>query len=47
MMGGRSYLDTDDQPALMAVLDVSVARARCPSLDKLLRDLTALGLAAP
>lgn len=47
MMVGRSYLDTDDQPALMAELDVSSARNRCPSLDKLLRDLTALGLLAP
>jgi hypothetical protein len=44
MMLGRSYLDTDDQPALMARLDISAARARCPSLDKLLRDLEGFGL---
>jgi hypothetical protein len=39
-----SYVDVADQPALMAVLDVEAARQRCPSLDKLLRDLQALGL---
>jgi hypothetical protein len=42
LMPGRSYLDTDDQPALTAVLDIEEARVRCPSLDKLLRDLEAL-----
>ena len=42
LMAGRSYLDTDDQPALMAALDIDEARRRCPSLDKLLRDLDAL-----
>jgi hypothetical protein len=44
MMQGRSYLDTDDQPALMAALDIPAARVRCPSLDKLLRDLESFGL---
>ena len=44
LMGGRTYLDTDDQPALMAMLDIGAARARCPSLDKLLRDLEGMGL---
>jgi hypothetical protein len=29
---------------LMALLDVEAARLRCPSLDKLLRDLHAFGL---
>jgi hypothetical protein len=47
MMVGRSYLDTDDQPALMAVLDVQLARERCPSLDKLLRDLESIGILTP
>jgi len=40
----RTYLDTDDQPALMAKLDIEAARLRCPSLDKLLRDLEGFGL---
>jgi hypothetical protein len=44
LMPGRSYLDTDDQPALMDALDIASARVRCPSLDKLLRDLETLGL---
>ncbi len=43
-MGGRAYLDTTDQPALMAKLDIAAARLRCPSLDKLLRDLEGFGL---
>ena len=47
LMPGRSYLDTDDQPALMAAFDVAMARARCPSLDKLMRDLEGFGLIAP
>jgi Domain of unknown function (DUF4276) len=47
LMPGRSYLDTDDQPALMAAFDVATARARCPSLDKLMRDLEGFGLVAP
>jgi len=44
LMGGRGYLDRVDQPALMAKLDVEAARYRCPSLDKLLRDLEGFGL---
>ncbi|HEX8392905.1 MAG TPA: DUF4276 family protein, partial [Longimicrobium sp.] len=40
---GRTYVDTDDQPALMAALDIDAARARCPSLDKLMRDLETMG----
>lgn len=45
LMSG-TYVDVADQPALMAALDVEAARKRCPSLDKLLRDLSALGLLA-
>lgn len=44
MMGGRGYVDRTDQPALMAKLDIAAARLRCPSLDKLLRDLEGFGL---
>jgi hypothetical protein len=44
LMINRTYLDTDDQPALMAKVDVQAARQRCSSLDKLLRDLKNLGL---
>ena len=44
MMGGRGYVDRTDQPALMAKLDIDAARVRCPSLDKLLRDLEGFGL---
>jgi hypothetical protein len=43
LMAG-SYVDVDDQPALMAALDLEAARVRCPSLDKLMRDLGTLGL---
>lgn len=43
LMSG-TYVDVADQPALMAQLDVEAARQRCPSLDKLLRDLQAFGL---
>lgn len=42
LMAGRSYVSVDDQPALMRHLDLELARARCPSLDKLLRDLARL-----
>jgi hypothetical protein len=44
LMGGRGYVDRTDQPALMAKLDIAAARLRCPSLDKLLRDLEGFGL---
>jgi hypothetical protein len=44
LMPGRSYLDTADQPALMALFDIAAARARCASLDKLMRDLERFGL---
>lgn len=39
-----TYVDVVDQPALMAALGVEAARQRCPSFDKLLRDLHAFGL---
>ena len=39
-----SYVDVVDQPALMASLDWEAARLRCPSLDKLLRDLHSFGM---
>jgi hypothetical protein len=44
LMGRRGYVDRVDQPALMARLDIQAARLRCPSLDKLLRDLEGFGL---
>lgn len=47
LMQGKTYVDVEDQPALMAVLDVEAARRRCPSLDKLMRDLTAFGFLPP
>lgn len=37
-------VDVADQPALMASLDIDVARRRCASFDKLLRDLDTLGV---
>lgn len=43
LMNG-TYVDVADQPALMASLDVEAARLRCPSRDKLLRDLRGLGM---
>lgn len=43
LMSG-TYVDVADQPALMAALDVESARLRCPSLDKLLRDLNGFGM---
>lgn len=36
---GLSYSPTVDQPALTAAFDLDVARARCPSFDKLAREL--------
>lgn len=45
LMAG-SYVDVDDQPAMMASVDLDAARARCSSLDKLMRDLHAFGLLA-
>jgi len=45
LMAG-SYVDVDDQPAMMASLDLNAARSRCPSFDKLMRDLQSFGLLA-
>ncbi|MFH1927733.1 MAG: DUF4276 family protein [Chloroflexota bacterium] len=39
METGRTYLEVDDQPALAARFDFTVARALCPSLDKFMRDV--------
>lgn len=43
LMAG-SYVDVDDQPAMMASLDLETARVRCPSFDKLMRDLGTMGV---
>ena len=42
MRGGRTYVETDDQPALAAQFDLQSARQRCPSFDKLVGDVEAL-----
>jgi len=39
METGRTYLEVDDQPALAARFDFALARTRCPSLDKFVRDV--------
>lgn len=36
---GRRYSPTTDQPAFSQLFEVEASRHRCPSLDKLLRDL--------
>jgi len=41
-MAGSRYLEVDDQPALVAMMDLGSARQRCPSFDKLVRELSAL-----
>ncbi len=41
-MSGRTYVETDDQPALAARFDLQMARQRCPSFDKLVRDVEAM-----
>ncbi|HYW11244.1 MAG TPA: DUF4276 family protein [Longimicrobium sp.] len=43
LMAG-SYVDVDDQPAMMASFDLETARVRCPSFDKLMRDLGTMGV---
>ena len=45
MTGGRTYVEVDDQPALAAQFDLNMARQRCPSFDKLMRDVTAIATA--
>lgn len=42
MTVGRTYVEVDDQPALAAIFDMHMARRRCPSFDKLVRDVQAL-----
>jgi hypothetical protein len=42
MSGGRRYLEVDDQPALVAKMDLDAAREQCRSFDKLVRDLRGL-----
>ena len=42
MEHGRAYRPTVDQAALAAQFDYDTARTRCPSLDKLLRDVNTL-----
>lgn len=38
-MQGKRYLEVDDQPALAAEIDIDSAMQRCPSFDKLLREI--------
>ena len=42
MVGTRGYVATDDQPALLSALDLSLAALRSPSFAKLQRDLASL-----
>lgn len=42
MIGNRTYLPADDQPALASEFDIEVARRNCPSLDKFIRDIGTL-----
>jgi hypothetical protein len=42
MVGGRRYLEVDDQPAFAAMMDLRQARAHCPSFDKLCREIERL-----
>jgi len=42
MTGMRTYKPTVDQAALTAKFDIEVSRSRCPSLDKLIRDVNHL-----
>lgn len=42
MRGNRGYVATDDQPALLASMDLDLASKRSPSFAKLRRDLAAL-----
>lgn len=42
MTGGRTYVEVDDQPALAEKFDLSLARGRCPSFDKFVRDVGAI-----
>ncbi|MFH1010374.1 MAG: DUF4276 family protein [bacterium] len=42
MESGRRYLETDDQAALAAKMDIEMARRNCPSFDKLIREVEKL-----
>ena len=41
-MENRRYLEVDDQPALAESMDLGMVRQRCPSFDKLWRELERL-----
>jgi len=38
-MGNHRYLEVDDQPAFAEMMDLGAARKRCPSFDRLCREL--------
>ncbi len=42
MVERRTYVQVDDQPALADLFDMQLARSRCPSFDKFIRDLDTL-----
>jgi len=42
MIGGRRYVAVDDQAAMVQQMDLERTRDRCPSFDKLLRDVDRL-----
>jgi len=42
MVRRRNYLETTDQPALAAQFDLNLARQRCPSFEKFMRDFERL-----
>jgi hypothetical protein len=42
MLTGRTYVEVDDQPALAHEFDVQLTAQRCPSFDKLVRDVSTL-----
>jgi hypothetical protein len=42
MLAGRRYLAVDDQPAMAEMMDLAIARERCPSFAKLRRDVNSL-----
>jgi len=42
MAGKRTYVEVDDQPALAEKFDLPLARQRCPSFDKFVRDVEML-----
>jgi hypothetical protein len=42
MISKRTYVETTDQPALADKFDLNLARQRCPSFDKFMRDFERL-----